>query len=293
MTQIWQGDQVIGVTPVLAGPCLVTQIKNEDADGYQALQLGFGDRQEKNISKPVKGHLAKAGKINVKYLREFRGVDIKDIAVGDLITADTFSVGDAINVTGISKGKGFQGVIKRHGFHGFRKTHGNKDQERHSGSVGAKGPARVFKGTRMGGHMGDERITTTNLEVIDLDLDKNIIYVKGAVPGAINSLVMIEGQGDLKITKSTTEKAKVENEETKTEAVAEGKTEEVKIEVKTETAAIEVEEKIAEKNEEAKTETAADEVKVEEAKEEAKASEETKEETKASEETKAEEAEKE
>ena len=244
MTQIWEGDKVIGVTPVLAGPCVITQIKNENNDGYVALQIGFADRKAKNISKPVKGHLAKSGRDNVKYLREFRIDDVKDIAdiqVGDLIKADAFTQGDVINATGVSKGKGFQGVVKRHGFHGFRKTHGNKDQERHSGSVGPKGPGRVFKGTRMGGHMGDARITTTNLEVVAMDLENNIIYVKGSIPGATNALVMLKGDGELKITKPEVASevkevvaAEVKVEEPVVVEAAEAQVEEAKEEIKEE-----------------------------------------------------------
>ena len=213
MTQIWEGDKVVPVTPVQAGPCLVVQIKIDDNDGYSALQLGFDSKKEKNISKPLKNHLAKAGKTNVKYLKEFRITEAGDIQMGDLIKIDTFAKGDMVDASGVSKGKGFQGVVKRHGFHGFRKTHGNKDQERHSGSIGPKGPAHVFKGTRMGGHMGDEQVTTKNLEVADLDLVNNIIYIKGAVPGATNSLVWLKGKGELKITKPETETIKSEKVE--------------------------------------------------------------------------------
>jgi len=199
MTQVWVNDKVVPVTPVLAGPCVITQIKNQANDGYDALQVGFGSRKEKNIRKPQLGHLLKSQAKNVRHLREFRMESLPEVKLGDVIKVDTFVPGDIIYVTGISKGKGFQGVIKRHGFHGFRKTHGNKDQERHSGSVGPKGPAHVFKGTRMGGHMGDEQVTTRNLKVVSIDEVNNLLYIKGALPGSVNSLVIIKGQGELKI----------------------------------------------------------------------------------------------
>jgi len=267
MTQIWEGDKVIPVTPVQAGPCLVVQIKNENNDGYSALQLGFDSKKEKNISKPLKGHLAKAGKTDVKYLKEFRITEAGAIQTGDLIKIDTFEKGDIIDASGVSKGKGFQGVVKRHGFHGFRKTHGNKDQERHSGSVGPKGPAHVFKGTRMGGHMGDEQVTTKNLEVADLDLANNIIYLKGAVPGATNSLVWLKGKGELKITKPETEVVKEEKVEEPVVAVETPVVEEVKEEVKeeapvVETAPVEAEAPVVEVKEEAPVEEVKEETPV-------------------------------
>ena len=198
MTQIWSGDAVMAVTPVLAGPCTVTQVKSKAKDGYEALQLAYGVRKEKNINKPQLGHYKKTG-VKPAHVREFRMDNAADFKAGDVVTVETFAVGDKINVTGVSKGKGFQGVVKRHGFHGFRKTHGNKDQERMPGSIGPKGPAHVFKGTRMGGRMGGDRVTTTNLEVAAIDAEKNIIFVKGAVPGAINGFITIKGDGELKV----------------------------------------------------------------------------------------------
>ena len=198
MTQIWSGDAVMAVTPVLAGPCTVTQVKSKAKDGYEALQLAFGERKEKNINKPQLGHFKKAG-VKPAHVREFKTENAADFKVGDIVTVDTFAVGDRIDVIGTSKGRGFQGVVKRHGFGGFRATHGNKDQERMSGSVGPKGPAHVFKGTRMGGRMGGDRVTVSNLEVAAIDAEKNIIFVKGAVPGAINGFVMIKGDGELKV----------------------------------------------------------------------------------------------
>lgn len=247
MTQIWQGDKVIPCTLVQAGPCFVTQIKNDKSDSYKSVQISYGERKSKNISKSVKGHVKKAlGREDVRYLREFRlKEDNSNIEIGKMIDVSTFAGGDIVDVTGTSKGKGFQGVVRRHGFSGSKKTHGNKDQLRASGSVGPKGPAHVFKGTKMGGRMGGDRITTKNMEIVDIDLENNVIFVKGAVPGATNSLVIIKGEGELLVKDSVkTEKVKEKKEE-----LVENKTEEVenKTEEKTE-------EKIAEKVEEKKEE---------------------------------------
>lgn len=227
MTQVWVQDKVIAVTPVLAGPCTVTQVKTKEKDGYEALQIAYGTRKEKNINKPQRGHVKN---LNIKpaHFKEFLISGANNFKVGDIITAETFASSDVIDVTGVSKGKGFQGVVKRHHFAGFRKTHGNKDQERMGGSVGPKGPAHVFKGTRMGGRMGGERVTTTNLEVVSVS--DGVIFIKGAVPGAINGLVMIKGQGDLKVNlvKATpaTEEIKEVKEEEKIEEI---KTEETEV----------------------------------------------------------------
>ena len=233
MTQVWSGDKVVAVTPVLAGPCVVAQVKNKSKDGYEAVQIAYGTRKEKNINKPQLGHVKDLG-IKPAHMKEFRVDNVAAFKKGDVISAETFAAGDIVNVTGISKGKGFAGVVKRHGFHGFRKTHGNKDQERMPGSIGPKGPAHVFKGTRMGGRMGGDRVTTINLEIVSVDGEKNIIYVKGAVPGAINGLIMITGKGDIKlnIKKEAAVEATPEVEEVK-EAIEEVK-EEVKAEAVTE-----------------------------------------------------------
>lgn len=197
MTQIWQGEKVVGVTKVQAGPCVVVQIKTKDKDGYDAVQFGFGNRKEKNIAKPQLGHMKKAGG-NFRYLRELRA-EAGALKCGDVVDVNTFESGDEIQVAGVSKGKGFQGVVKRHGFHGQDKTHGNKDQLRMSGSIGTGGAAHVFKGMRMGGRMGGENVTTKNMEIVEVDKENNILYVKGAVPGARNGLVIISGEGDLKL----------------------------------------------------------------------------------------------
>ncbi len=205
MTQVWEGDRVIAVTPISAGPCVVTQIKNEKRDGYSALQIGFGWRKNKNIAKPQLGHLKNANalapeKHSVRNLKEFRTTDIS-AEVGDLILAGIFEKGEKIKVTATSKGKGFQGVVKRHHFKGGHKSHGNKDQLRMPGSIGPKGPAHVFKGTRMAGQMGNEQVTITNLEIFSVDEEKGIIYIKGAVPGPISGLVSIKAEGELKLVK--------------------------------------------------------------------------------------------
>jgi len=218
MTQIWVDDKVVAVTPVLAGPCPIVQVKNKVTDGYGALKLAFGQKKEKNICKPQLGQF-KNLQIKPQYVREFRLDNPDDFKAGDLISVASFAENDVINVTGTSKGKGFQGVVKRHGFHGFRKTHGNKDQERMPGSIGPKGPAHVFKGTRMGGNMGNSRVTVSNLTIIKVDVDNNLIFIKGALPGAINSLVMIKGEGELRVnlqpisTPATEEKLEEKNDQ--------------------------------------------------------------------------------
>ncbi len=207
MTQIWQGETVVAVTKVVVGPCIVTQLKSKEADGYEAVQLGYGERKTKNINKPQIAHLKKAGvdtsaKKTLHHLREFRGENItKDLELGNIVNADIFEAGDKIQVTGTSKGRGFQGVVKRHGFHGTNEQHGNKDQSRMPGSIGATGPAHVFKGTKMGGRMGNDRVTMKILEVIEVDTENNFIFVKGGIPGARNGLILLAGEGALKTTK--------------------------------------------------------------------------------------------
>ncbi len=245
MTQIWNDDKVIAVTPVLANPCVVTQVKTKTRDGYEAVQLATGTRKAKNINKPQLGHVKNLD-IKPAHFREFRVEDTAAFKVGDVVSVETFLIGDPINVTGVSKGRGFQGVVKRHHFHGFRKTHGNKDQERMPGSVGPKGPAHIFKGMKMGGRMGGDRVTTTNLEVISVDNDKNIIYVKGAVPGALNTLITIIGKGEIKLNLK-----KAATKEVEATPVAEAPI--VSAEVKAE-AKEEVKEEVKEIKEEAKTE---------------------------------------
>lgn len=229
MTQVWQGEKVVAVTKVQTGACVITQVKSEVTDGYKAVQVGFGDRKAKNIKKPQIGHNKGLG--NFAKVKEFR-IDmdsIEGLKRGDTISLESFAIGDNIQITATSKGKGFQGVVKRHGFHGSKKTHGNKDQERMPGAAGATGPAHVFKGTKGGGRMGNDQVTVKNLEVIEIDFENNIIYVKGAVPGARNGLVMISGAGELKVTSAAevvTEKEKVEEVKSEKEEVRSEKLEE-------------------------------------------------------------------
>jgi len=220
MTQKFTEDgTVIPVTKVLAGPCVVTQLKTDKKDGYTAVQVGFG--LKKNLAKPISGHLKNLG--SFRYLKEFRIIDqeAKKLALGDKITAKIFQAGDLVKATGTSKGRGFQGVVKRHGFHGSPATHGHKDQLRHSGSIGAGGVQHVFKGVRMGGRMGGGQVTITNLEIIEVDPEKNEIFIRGAVPGAKSNLLLISGIGDLILEveekKSEIGMAKAEEKEPKLE----------------------------------------------------------------------------
>ena len=193
MTQIFNEDGVLTpVTVLQAGPCVVTQVKTVENDGYAAVQVGFGDIREKLVNKPMKGHFAKAGVAPKRFVREFRFEDAESYAVGQEIKADMFAAGDKIDATAKSKGKGFQGAIKRHGQSRGPMTHGSK-YHRHAGSNGsATTPGRVFKGKKMPGHMGAVKVTVQNLEVVRVDAEQNLILVKGAVPGPKKSLVMIK-----------------------------------------------------------------------------------------------------
>ena len=193
MTQIFnENGALVPVTVLQAGPCVVTQVKTEENDGYKAVQVGFVDKREKLVSKPVKGHFDKAGVSYKRYVREFRLENAEEYSVKDEIKADIFAAGDKIDATAISKGKGFQGAIKRHGQHRGPMAHGSKFH-RHQGSNGsATTPGRVFKGKGMPGHMGSKKITVQNLEVVKVDTDNNLILVKGAVPGPKKSLVTIK-----------------------------------------------------------------------------------------------------
>ena len=193
MTQIFNEDGVlVPVTVLQAGPCVVTQVKTVENDGYKAVQVGFVDKREKLVSKPVKGHFDKAGVSYKRYVREFRLDNAEDYSVKDEIKADVFAAGDKIDATAISKGKGFQGAIKRHGQHRGPMAHGSKFH-RHQGSNGsATTPGRVFKGKGMPGHMGHVQVTVQNLEVVRVDADNNLILVEGSVPGPKKSLVTIK-----------------------------------------------------------------------------------------------------
>ena len=193
MTQIFdEKGNVIPVTVIEAGPCVVAQVKTVETDGYDAIQLGFGEIKDKHINKPEKGHFAKAKLANKKHLREFRLDSLEGIKVGDELKADVFEAGDKIDVQGTSKGKGFQGVIKRHGQHRGPMGHGSM-YHRRPGSMGPTStPGRVFPGKRLPGHMGVETVTIQNLEVVKVDLDKNVILVKGSVPGAKGSILKVK-----------------------------------------------------------------------------------------------------
>ena len=192
MTQIFtEHGEVIPVTVVEAGPVVVTQIKTTENDGYTAIQVGFQDAKEKSLNKPQKGHLAAANTLK-KHLKEFRVDSVEEYTVGQEIKADLFAAGELIDVTGISKGKGFQGPIKRHGQSRGPETHGSR-YHRRPGSMGACSyPGRVFKNKKLAGHMGSVKVTVQNLEVVRVDADKNFILVKGAIPGAKGSIVTIK-----------------------------------------------------------------------------------------------------
>ena len=193
MTQIFNEDGVLTpVTVLQAGPCAVTQVKTVENDGYSAVQVGFGEIREKLVNKPRKGHFAKAGVSNKRYLREFRFDNAEEYQVGQEIKVDIFSEGDKVDATAKSKGKGFQGAIKRHGQSRGPMTHGSKFH-RHAGSNGAcSDPSKVFKGKGMPGHMGSVRVTVQNLEIVRIDTENNLILVKGAVPGPKKSMVMLK-----------------------------------------------------------------------------------------------------
>lgn len=193
MTQIFdESGKVIPVTVVEAGPCMVIQKKTVENDGYDAIQVGFGDVKPQRLSKPAKGHFAKADVAPKKVLREFRMDDCSGYNVGDVIKADTFACGDMVDVCGTSKGKGYAGAIKRHGNRTLRASHGTGPVERQPGSMGAiSDPSRIFKGKGMAGHMGAERVTIQNLEVVKVDAENNLIAVKGAIPGPKGGLVFV------------------------------------------------------------------------------------------------------
>ncbi len=192
MTQIFdEVGNVIPVTVIQAGPCVVAQKKTVETDGYNAVQLGFAEVKEKHMTKAEKGHFAKAGVENKKHLKEFRLDDISAINVGDVITADTFAAGDKVDITGMTKGHGYSGVIKRWNHHHLRMTHGTGPIHRQPGSMGVIDPARIFKNKKMAGQYGNEQVTVLNLKVVKIDSEKNLIAVKGAIPGAKDGIVFI------------------------------------------------------------------------------------------------------
>ena len=193
MTQVFDAEsRVVPVTVIKAGPCWVSQVKTQETDGYSAIQLTFGETADRRLNKPERGHLKKAGVPSATQLVELRLADVSGFTVGQVIRADIFRKGERTDVVGTSKGKGFAGVMKRHGFAGLGASHGTERKHRSPGSVGACAtPARIFKGMRMAGHMGDERVTVLNLEVVDADPDRNLLLVRGAIPGPTGGLVMV------------------------------------------------------------------------------------------------------
>ncbi len=210
MSQIFDADgKVIPVTVIEAGPCVVVQKKTAEKDGYESVQLGFEDVSEKKLTKPEAGHLSKAGVSPKKHLKEFKLKKAAEMNVGDTVKADTFAVGDHVDVTGTSKGKGYAGVIKRFGNHTLKGSHGTGPVARHIGSMGSgTDPSRIFKGLKMPGHMGVEQVTVMNLDVVKVDPELNMIVVRGAVPGPKGGLVtvrstaktIIEKKGDAGIS---------------------------------------------------------------------------------------------
>jgi large subunit ribosomal protein L3 len=193
MTQLFNEDGIVTpVTVVEAGPCFVVQKKTVDNDGYSALQLGFSDKKEKNVNKPTKGHFDKAEVSYKRYVKEIKTETAADYNVGDEIKVDIFEEGEKIDVTGISKGKGFQGVIKRWGRHRGPATHGSRYHRRVGSMGGASSPSKVFKGKKLPGHMGAERVTIQNLNVVRIDADKNLMFIKGAVPGPKGGFIVIK-----------------------------------------------------------------------------------------------------
>ncbi len=190
MTQIFEDTRAIPVTVIQAGPCVVAQVKTEASDGYRAVQLTFGD--SRRVSKPMQGHFDKAGVDPGRYVVEIRTDDTDNYTLGQEIRVDVFSPGDRADVVGVSKGKGFAGVMKRHGFSGLSASHGTQRKHRSPGAVGACAtPSRVFKGMRMAGQMGNERVTVLNLEVVQADPERNLLLLKGAIPGPDGGLVMV------------------------------------------------------------------------------------------------------
>ena len=192
MTQLFdENGIVIPVTVIEAGPCVVSQKKTVENDGYEAVQIGFGDLKASKVNGPMKGHFAKNDIAPKKVLREFRLEDTSAVNVGDVLKADVFAEGESVDVRGTSKGKGYAGVIKRWNFSRLKESHGTGPVHRHGGSLGVIDPARVFKGKKMAGHLGNERVTVQNLKVVKIDAENNIIAVKGAVPGPKGGIVVL------------------------------------------------------------------------------------------------------
>ena len=193
MTQLFDANgNVVPVTVIEAGPCVIAQKKTIENDGYEAVQIGYGDLKANKVNKPMKGHFAKGDVAPKKVLREFRFDDISAMNVGDIIKADTFAAGEHVDVVGTSKGKGYAGAIKRWNHSRLKETHGSGPVARHPGSLGVIDPARVFKGMKAAGHLGAERVTVQNLEIVKIDVENNLIAIKGAIPGPTGGLVVVK-----------------------------------------------------------------------------------------------------
>jgi large subunit ribosomal protein L3 len=192
MTQVWDNNKVVPVTVVQAGPCVVTQVRTTEADGYAAVQLAYGAIDPRKVTKPKSGHYAKAGVSPRRHIVELRTTDATEYELGQEVTVEAFEVGTPIDVTGKTKGKGFAGVIKRHGFHGLKASHGVERKHRSPGSIGACAtPGRVFKGVKMAGRMGGKRFTVQNLTIQAVDTENNLLLVRGAVPGPKGALILV------------------------------------------------------------------------------------------------------
>ncbi|WP_041840602.1 50S ribosomal protein L3 [Actinoplanes friuliensis] len=192
MTQVWDNNKVVPVTVVQAGPCVVTQVRTSETDGYVAVQLAYGAIDPRKVNKPEGGHYAKAGVSPRRHIVELRTSDATEYELGQEVTVEAFAVGTPIDVTGKTKGKGYAGVMKRHGFHGLKSSHGVERKHRHPGSIGACAtPGRVFRGTRMAGRMGGKRFTVQNLTIQAVDVENNLLLVKGAVPGPKGALILV------------------------------------------------------------------------------------------------------
>lgn len=192
MTQVWDNNRVVPVTVVQAGPCVVTQVRTPDKDGYQAVQLAYGAINPRRVNQPETGHFAKAGVAPRRHLVELRTTDASEYSLGQEVGVDAFATGQFVDVTGKTKGKGFAGVMKRHGFHGLKASHGVERKHRSPGAIGGCAtPGRVFKGTRMAGRMGGVRFTVQNLTVQSVDQENNLLLIRGAVPGPKGGLVLV------------------------------------------------------------------------------------------------------
>jgi large subunit ribosomal protein L3 len=192
MTQVWDNNKVVPVTVVQAGPCVVTQVRTDEKDGYSAVQLAYGAIDPRKVNKPEGGHFAKAGVSPRRHVVELRTTDAADYELGQEVTVSTFTAGQAIDVSGRTKGKGFAGVMKRHGFHGLKASHGVERKHRSPGSIGACAtPGRVFKGVRMAGRMGNVRYTAQGLTIQAVDVENNLLLVRGAIPGPKGALVLV------------------------------------------------------------------------------------------------------